>query len=156
MFCCLHTFFQPTLEFQQISAFILYRTFWKALRTWSLSTWSQSQWVLRSHRHQVPTLSWQQFREPKAVYMCFHTGIHGSSMLEPAGRCHYSGSTVQTLFLRRNARIRKLSQLSQNKLVKCELALRYWQTTGTFFEYVTVPWILCKDNVELRVRELKY
>ena len=150
----MHTFFVPTSDFQQIVAFILYTTVWLNLHHWSQSTASRTSWINRFKRFQVTRLTWPEFCKKKMLYVCLHVGIQTTQQLHFAGGYQYVGSTTQTIFQRRNARIRKLNQLHTDKLVKCELALRYWHSTKNFFEYVMMPWKAFSKDSQLHVQEL--
>ena len=150
----MHTFFVPTSDFQQIVAFILYTTVWLNLHHWSQSTASRTSWINRFKRFQVTRLTWPEFCKKKMLYVCLHVGIQTTQQLHFAGGYQYVGSTTQTIFQRRNARIRKLNQLHTDKLVKCELALRYWHSTKNFFEYVMMPWKAFSTDSQLHVQEL--
>ena len=150
----MHTFFVPTSDFQQIVAFILYTTVWLNLHHWSQSTASRTSWINRFKRFQVTRFTWPEFCKKKMLYVCLHVGIQTTQQLHFAGGYQYVGSTTQTIFQRRIARIRKLNQLHTDKLVKCELALRYWHSTKNFFEYVMMPWKAFPTDSQLHVQEL--
>ena len=88
------------------------------------------------------------------VYVCLHVGIQSGTRFQvSSGNC-YVGSTMQSIFQRRNTRIRKFNQLQASKLVKCELAIRYWQACNNFYAYVMIPWKHFTKSSQLHVNEV--
>ena len=71
-------------------------------------------------------------------------------------QCHlvYVGSTAVGLGNRHRTRAAKMTQLHQGKLVSCEVALRFWKTTGTFGQYIPIVIHLSSNIQEVRSEEL--
>ena len=56
--------------------------------------------------------------------------------LSPDCAHSYIGAMEVTLASRHNSRVRKLRQVCSGRLVECEVALRYWQSSRTFPRYI--------------------
>jgi hypothetical protein len=65
----------------------------------------------------------------------------------------YVGSTGQTVTERENNRISKLTQVSQQKLVKAELAIRWWNSNGNYKEFVTLHFQSAESKEDAFVKE---
>ena len=66
-------------------------------------------------------------------------------MIAPTKAHCYIGATSCTLGGRYKSRVRKMRQVSSNKFVECEVAIRFWSSTGTFYDYIPIL-ILATDT----------
>lgn len=151
---CLHTFFLPTSDFQQMVAYILYSTFFHAILHWRFSNQHNLKWQRRLSHHHPYRLTWTEFCKEKLVYICLHVGLQDAHQFHFSTYYQYIGSSVHSLFSRRNARIRKCQQIERDKLSKCELAIRYWKAKENFFQFLMIPWRFYDDVQSLRVQEI--
>ena len=58
--------------------------------------------------------------------------------ISPNYKLSYIGMTSKTVQGRENSRKRKTKQISQEKLVQAELALRWWHRTGSYDTFATI------------------
>ena len=124
------------------------------LHHWSQRVAIRRAWLKRFRNFEVKKLNWHEFCQEKMAYVCLHVGVQSGTRFQfSSGNC-YVGSTMQSIFQRRNTRIRKFNQLQANKLVKCELAIRYWQACNNFYEYVMIPWKHFTNSSQLHVNEV--
>ena len=127
---------------------------WLNLHHWSQRVAIRRAWLKRFRNFKVKKLNWHEFCREKMVYVCLHVGVQSGTRFQlSSGNC-YVGSTMQSIFQRRNTRIRKFNQLQANKLVKCELAIRYWQACNNFYAYVMIPWKHFAKGSQLHVNEV--
>ena len=100
------------------------------------------------------SLMLQHISAHNVVYAFIQFDIHHPFTFSTKTRHFYIGSTSQTFSQRYASRLRKFKQLSAGKLVKAEISLQYWMSTGTFDHYIGFPFVFCSNEHECRIREL--
>ena len=108
-----------------------------------LITWPSSkyfiQWrqLLDHHNVNLVTYTRNFFQTMNGVYL----------VISPKHAQAYVGATSISITGRYRTRIRKWRQIRNCRFVECEVAIRFWHKTNTFFHYI--PILACTtDNKE--------
>ena len=93
---------------------------------------------LRKHNCVPSQYTFERFLKSGAVYLKLRFPLHAKSNQGVQSNMAYVGSTTLLIQEREANRVAKLRQVSKAKLVKAELALRWWIEKRNYFSFSTI------------------